>query len=325
MSSLEGMTTKWIGRLSRMLGRTDKPGNQAKCGSGVSEKRYHLHLGVHKTGTTFTQTVFRINAQKLNLAGIAYRDLAYTRKSLTPFLVGLSRRKGTVSPEKCRERILSEIHCPEFTSANRVIISDENLLGFVSDILRKNGYRNLVRRLTPIQEILGGNVRVFLTVRNYADFISSMYCELVATKPYFSFEQIRHGKFVSQLSWVKVYQDLVRVFGKENVVIFEYQTLFSNLGESLSFLAGGEIDFDYPQKEIRSSPSAMAIEFIKTESEANSCLPPRKIVENAVRKFPRNAGNPAFDPWTPEERAMLDERYRKDLEQIPSWRPETIR
>lgn len=325
MSSLEGITTKWIGRLGRLLGRTGEPGKQSGGGSGVSAKRYHLHLGVHKTGTTFTQTVFRINERKLNSAGIAYRDLAYTRKNLTPFLVGLSRRKWAVPPEKCRERILSEIHCPEFTSARRVVISDENLLGFVSDILRKNGYRSLVRRLTPIQAVLGGDVRVFLTVRNYADFISSMYCELIATKPYFSFEQIRDGKFVSELSWLKVYRDLARVFGKENVVIFEYQTLFSNLGESLSFLAGGDIEFDYPRKEIRSSPSAKAIHCIRTESETKSSLPPRKIVENAVRKFPRNAGNPAFDPWTPEERAMLDERYRKDLEQIPCWRPEAVR
>ncbi len=291
-----------------------------QCGSKL-EKRYHLHLGVHKTGTTYTQTVLMINRDNLKRAGVEYWDLGYTRRNLTPFLVGLSRRKASLSPTQCRERIESLIYAPEISAAKRVVISDENLLGFIFDIIRKNGYKNLVRKLTPMRGVLGGDVKVFLTVRSYADFISSMYCELITTKPYFTFERIREGKFVSGLSWAKVYRDLVKVFGAENVVVCDYQTVFSHLTEFLSFLADARIDFELPKKEIRSSPSARAVGFIRTESEEHPELPVRKVVARAILKFPRNSENPQFDPWTAEERAALDERYKRDMAEIPCWRP----
>jgi hypothetical protein len=289
------------------------------------ENRVYLHLGAHKTGTTYCQTVFKINQDKLRKAGVMYWDLNYTRKNLTPYLVGLSRHNHSISPEDCKARIQSEISAPGLGKASRLVISDENLTGFIREIVLRNGYKRLVRRMRPIRQALGGDVTVFLTIRNYADLISSMYCEMITTKAYFPFEQIRECGFDTDLSWVNIYQDLVKVFGKENVVVFEFKSFFSQPDEFLSRLVGTGIDFEYPPKEIRASPSAKAIEFIGSESAARPQVPIRKIARKAKRKFPRDAANPPFDPWTPEERIRLNERYQKDLAVIPCWSPDGSR
>lgn len=315
-----GFPCRWIRRVVRFL-RGGSAGKVATTGGRSAEKRFHLHLGAHKTGTTYTQTALRINREKLRQARVIYWDDHYTRRSLTPFLTGLSRRKGAVSPEMCRERIEAELRSPDIASARKVVISDENLLGYIKNIVMKKGYRWLVRRLIPIREAFGGDVKVYLTIRNYAEFISSMYCELVTTKPYFPFQRIRHGRFVSGLSWVKVYGDLVKVFGEENVVVFEYEKFFKQPDKFLAELVGTGIDFEFPEKEIRTSPSARAIEFIASEGAANPQTPVSEIVACAKERFPRNPENPPFDPWSPEERALLEERYRRDVAAIPCWRP----
>ncbi|MBK1816379.1 hypothetical protein JIN84_12200 [Luteolibacter yonseiensis] len=222
---------------------------------------------------------------------------------------------------ECVQRIRSQVFAPDVLKGKRAIISDENLLGFIVDIVRRKGYHALVKKLVAMRDVLGGEVRVFLTIRSYADFISSMYCELVTTKPYFSFEEIRHGKFVTELSWLRLYRALAKVFGRHNVVIFEYDLLFSQPSEHMCYLAGARIDFEFPGKGIRVSPSAKAVEHIGMLSQDGSAMSVRKMVVEANRKFPKNADNPAFDPWTPEERARLDERYRKHLKRIPRWHP----
>lgn len=283
--------------------------------------RHHLHLGAHKTGTTYCQTLLKINRDKLACNGIAYWDLHRTRRELTPYLLGLSKRKGLLSREECAARLAGVLQSKEAASAARLVISDENLMGFIKDILRRRGYRGLRRRMAPIRDALGQDVKVFLTVRSYAEFISSMYCELVTTKPYFPFEEVRAGSFAAEFSWLSVYKDLVKVFGRRNVVVFDYHTFFKNPTAHLSHLVGAEMEFEYPKKQIRTSPSARAIEFIGSEGAANPDVPLKEIVARANQLFPRSAENPAFDPWTPEERAALDERYRRDLERIPCWEP----
>ena len=285
------------------------------------EKRFHLHLGVHKTGTTYTQTLLGINREKLRGDGVAFWDMEFTRHQLTPLLVGLSRENGPIPAEECLRRLKTYLSEPEVAAARKVVISDENLLGFISEIVRRNGYKGIVRRMLPMRDLLKRDVKVFLTIRSYPDFITSMYCELITTKPWFPFEKIRDGGFVAEHSWLKMYQSLVRTFGQKCVIVAEYQTIFANLEGYLALLSGSKIQFDFPEKEIRISPSANAIERIRSQQEEGVDLPLKKIVRQAMKRFPKNAENPRYDPWTSEERAMLEERYRQDISEIPLWVP----
>jgi hypothetical protein len=306
-----------VGRFWRRLLGVLKAGGP-KWRIKAADCRHHLHLGAHKTGTTFCQTVLEINRARLADHGIAYWSLEDTRRDITPYMIGLSSTKeATRTHEECLARLAEALG----SDAARLVISDENLTGFIKDILRKRGYRGLRRRMIPIRDALGRDVRVFFTVRRYADFISSMYCEYVGTKQYIPFEEVRESRFMAELSWVKVYRILVRVFGRSNVVVFEYDRLFNSLPAHLACLVGKEMEFEIPKKQIRASPSARAIAHIARESSANPGIPVKQIAAQAIRLYPRNSDNPAFDPWTPAERLALDERYRRDLARIPCWHP----
>ncbi len=287
----------------------------------VAPKKFHLHLGVHKTATTYTQTALANNNRILADNGILYWDLQQTRKNITPYFGGLSRKKNERPQAECRVHLNALFDLPEVKTAKRVLISDENILGFIKEIIRNGGYRGVYKRLKPIRDILNDDVKVFITIRNYADFFSSVYCELITTKPFIPFEQVRNNPKILKFSWVSVYKDLVRVFGKENVVVFEHEAMVSNLGLVIHDLLGKPLSLEMPKKQVRVSPSGNAVDFIRQESGRASDKTLRQIVKCATETYPRNTENPTYDPWTPEERALLDERYRSDLLKIALRKP----
>lgn len=287
-------------------------------------KKFHVHLGVHKTATTYTQSALKDSNATLLENGILYWDLGFTRKNITPSLRGLCRKKKhPVEAGECEKQLRELLSRPEIGKSKRILISDENLLGFIPDIIRHGGYKGVFRRFKPIHEILNRDVKVYITIRNYADFFSSVYCELITTKPYVPFERLRENPALMEFSWLSVYKDLVRVFGRKNVVVFEFQTVASNLSEVVAEMLGSDLELTMPGNQIRVSPSGKAVDFIRTEQGKNPDRSFRKIVKSATDRFPKNAGNPAFDPWTAEERARFDQRYKEDLGSIPCWRPNT--
>lgn len=286
-------------------------------------KKFHLHLGVHKTATTYTQSALSDNNGTLRENGILYWDLGFTRKNITPFLKGLCRKKKhPAEAEECEMHLRELFGRPEVKKSQRVLISDENLLGFITDIIRHGGYKGVFRRFKPIHLILNHDVKVYITIRNYADFFSSVYCELITTKPYVPFERLRENPALMEFSWLSVYKDLVRVFGRKNVVVFEFQTAASNLTGVVAEMLGSPIELKMPGKQIRVSPSGKAVDCIRLAQESNDGQKPlREIVKTATQLFPKNPENPSFDPWTAHERASLDKRYKEELQKIPCWHP----
>lgn len=282
----------------------------------AAPKKFHLHLGVHKTATTYTQTTLAKNNHVLSKNGILYWDLRKTRKTVTPYLCGLASDRESESVAECREYLTALFKSPEVDAAKMVLISDENILGFINEIVRSGGYRAIYRRLEPIRDILNKDVRVFITIRNYADFFSSVYCEMITTKPFVPFDELRNNPKMLEFSWVVVYQKLVRVFGKENVVVFEHQSSVLNLDQTIKDMLGRRLSLVMPKKQIRVSPSGNAVDNIRQETERNPDRPLRQIVKAAKAAYPKNKKNSAFDPWTAEERALLDDRYRQDLLKI---------
>lgn len=290
---------------------------------GKPEKKFHLHLGVHKTATTYVQSALKLNSGALLEKGVQYWDLQHTRENLTTSVWELSRvKKDSTRARQWRKRIRSLLLNEETAKARRVVISDENLLGFVPGVFRKGGYFGVEKRFQPIRRMLEGDVKVYLTIRSYADFFSSIYCELITTKPFEPFDSARGNAAMMGFSWVTLYESLVTVFGRQNVVVFEFGSLKGNLDAMIFEMIGEPMALQMPAKQIRVSPSARAVSRIRREQENGNGLPLKDIVKLATRRYPKNGENRAFDPWTEEERQEFDRRYREDLDKIPCWKPD---
>ncbi|MES2657310.1 MAG: FkbM family methyltransferase [Verrucomicrobiota bacterium] len=284
-------------------------------------KRIHLHLGAHFTGSARLREALKNNNDILGRNGIAFLDVEYVRKSISPLLNGLSWKGGPDSVNKRRERIESRLALPELASSGLVLISDENLLGTFPEILESGGYSGISERFGLLDEILGKEVEVFLAVRNHAEFFTEFYQRWIGTKPYIPFERIREGPLMKGFSWAPVYQELVRIFGKQNVVVFEYETVRSQPGRVIGRMLGTGLELEVPDEGAASGLSEKAVEYIRLESVWKTARTSPQVLKAAKARFPVGPENPLFDPWTPEERARLGENYRRDLQEIDCWQP----
>lgn len=145
------------------------------------DKEIWLHLGVHKTATTYTQRLLLANQTTLEQRGIVYIHHRQTRRELT---IPIQTYNGQSFEHDMRQGIDKLLEAPvhyfkAIGSANArvVLLSDENLLGHTGHIVRsgilysrKETFLARLASATPKQP-----TRILLTIRDYADFFSSVY------------------------------------------------------------------------------------------------------------------------------------------------------
>ena len=108
------------------------------------DRRIHLHLGAHKTATTYIQRILATNKDTLLENGVFYLPLAQTRAKLSKQIMGLSR-KGRRSADLVshRQAILDELSGKGLERCHTVLISDENLLGSPGRFKKGNVYETI--------------------------------------------------------------------------------------------------------------------------------------------------------------------------------------
>ncbi|WP_402466726.1 hypothetical protein [Isoptericola aurantiacus] len=190
--------------LRRMLGLAPRARDE--------RSRVVLHLGSQKTGTTAIQAWCRENGELLSRHGVAART---TQEEIRTALGGWYDTSRDGADRRLREFL-------DATGSHRVFYSSESNVGpsFVAgapDLYpRRRACLEGIDRATADRERT-----VQFTIRSYGPFLESAYLQ-----------QLKHGRAQSfaaftadidpAFSWVPVVQDLVDVFGAENVVLYDY-------------------------------------------------------------------------------------------------------
>jgi len=142
-----------------------------------------LHLGLHKTATTALQDFLAGEARALVAHGVACPRLARMRSDLTPLIASAAK------PDRAAlGRFVDKVPQPV------LLLSDENILGAPGDILGGALYpyaENRVRRFCD--QFAGRRIRLFLTLREPAAFLASMYCEYLRHNPWLGFADYARG------------------------------------------------------------------------------------------------------------------------------------
>jgi len=281
--------------------------------------KIHVHVGVHKTATTFIQGRLKGNLAELNRAGIGYMPLWAFRHSHWHDLQKLS-------PETFR----IEDHLDDFFTRGKpqevrgLIISDENLLGMCGAMLRNGAiYAGVRPRLAHLRKLLAGHeVTLFCAVRRYDAFLASAYCEGLRTNiRYISFEDFTGRVNWKRMSWVALLSKFEEALQPDKTCLWRYEQFRENAESVIRALAFGQHVRDKSEESDKTaypSFSQAAVDALESVSERLGRAVAAKLVRPVADALPKGEEFPEFNPWGPEDKTRLARRYEEDCRMIPA-------
>lgn len=183
-----------------------------------------LHLGAHKTATTTLQKTLVNNQKLLSEQGILAPQLRGFRDNISVNLRSLRFHKAA---DWSLQRVLQNSYSDaEISSATRIILSDENIIGYSDHIFNKAGfYTDIGKRCRLFQKWLGQPPdTVLFTIRPYGDFFLSAYSQWIGLDNKFV-SRAAAQKSVMALTrgWDDIVADLRAAFPQSKLVITQYQ------------------------------------------------------------------------------------------------------
>lgn len=278
--------------------------------SAQVEQEYYLHLGLHKTATTALQEFLQKNSAKLLAKDVRYIPLQRMRADITPLFCSTDSAK--------RKKLFEQL---AVFPNKKILLSDENILGNPSDIASGVLYPYAKNRVeTFCEEARNCPVTIFLTLREPAAFLTSMYCEYVRHQNFIPFEEYVAAFDVEGFSYVKIFRWLKRLPGNTRVIILPFEdshnggvsVIAKRIVEEVAGTSSG-VDFDlFPKAKSRSSYSQEEVDLGATiANQAGGKM--AQVFLNSLDARNQRFGKTRFSPLGPEAVAKLESRYAEEL------------
>ena len=180
-----------------------------------------LHLGAHRTASTYVQGVLGKNAGLLAENGIGMPAQEATRAALTE---RLNPRLPTLPMAGGFDRLLSDTGVAD---CQTIILSDENMLGFLNEIFAHHKfYPNTRARLKRLSRLLPVSPsKIMLGIRPYETFFPSAYSRWLSPgRPVLPREDIAGIVLGFQRGWDDLIQEITEVFPEAELMISEYHS-----------------------------------------------------------------------------------------------------
>lgn len=290
-----------------------------------------VHGGVHKTATSYVQSILQRNAGKLKKEGVHYIHHRDTRKEYTyPCQLNGYEKLGfdfrtKYSDDALRDKAQAFFEKQKATSGGRIILSDENMAGHCGQCVRTGA---LYQRRDTLIPIFARNIpypvrEVHLAIRNYADFFASSYVEFLrsAKGENVLSDTVMKREVLSNLpSWTGFVEVVQAAFPEARLVLWRHEDFRALSARIIGNLCGPDVDaadLAMPKRS-RGRPTAShrAVQVLLSEiarlgGEAGLA----KRVEIQER-YPRGPDWPGYDPWSGAERAHLSRIYERDVSTI---------
>jgi hypothetical protein len=264
-----------------------------------------LHLGAHKTATTYIQNTLELSRQKLNEIGVGYVPLTDVRSTLTGRLgFGRSGLHAAAS------QLLTD-----YRSCERLIISDENIIGGLKPSPGRGFYLRRRGRLAKLLSSLGQhNFKIYFATRAYDEFISAIYCEYVRHHPFIDTRSYLRGVDYKAFTWLEIVGTFVKLVGSENVTIWRYEDFRTVQNQVFAALLDAPPNLlEKPTGRIRESLSTRAVQSLACLEPTRDSDELRARSRSAAAAYPKSPGNPPFSAFDPITAEALRIRYERDL------------
>lgn len=273
----------------------------------LDKRNLFLHVGMHKTGTTYIQDfLFKNRYNLLEKEGVLYpitkyhplgqQRLAYAfNDAVNPHLPKDAATENIDVFEELKSLLNAEPH-------NTLIISSENI--------SPSGNTGVIKKIKRFFE--GYNIKIILYVRRQDKFIQSLYREHVKlpnseTKKFVDF------KSPYPLDYNQVIGSWERLFGRSNVIVKSYDLLLQSQGGLLEdFLNTIGVSGVYPGPDKKSNEALpnIALELIRSANNIDLEHHERGRLNTKIRDFCNQYGYNSTWDLDPQPGKIL-ENYKK--------------
>ncbi|MFT5867665.1 MAG: hypothetical protein ACI82I_003428 [Gammaproteobacteria bacterium] len=276
-----------------------------------------MHIGAHKTATTHLQRSLLAQQQALTSAGIQYYGPANLRRpgKGPGDIFGLDIYHEPSKPTRSRAEQADFM----FKDGHRLILSDENFIGALHD---KQGniisplYPKAAKRIAALAGAVGaGPMDVCIGLRNPASFLKSAYSQaLIGGKP-IAFSDYLSKNPLDQIYWPGLVGRVRSAAGVGRVTVWAYEDYKWRFHKICGALMGDLVNMrilpisDYVHRGL----SEAAVARVLSKSGADD---PRSMADEARSTYPVSDEYPAFDPFSPTEKAASEAEYAAQLAAI---------
>jgi hypothetical protein len=182
-------------------------------------KKIIIHIGYHKTGTSFLNRKFFPNHPKIHHLGKPYRD--HKIAEIFERIIGVKEYDF----EQCKA--LYDKYISPIREGKIVSITDGRIINHIVD----GNLKNIPSRLLSVTN----DASVIIVVRRQYDFLKSLYVQNLSAKneKFFFNEWFDHNWedgmcLKDQINYFDKIQAYIDIFGKENVKVFIYEGLLED-------------------------------------------------------------------------------------------------
>jgi len=280
-----------------------------------------VHLGVHKTATTFIQSQLANNRPALAKKGFGMAGIWAVRRRFTNLFDRLAwfdpvwRFLTRPMLRRRLDRLVAET-----AGAHTFLLSDENLAGTISaNYFFGRLYPWCGMRAKILAGVLSGHdTHYFLCIRRYPDYLVSSWLQLASRGKPPPFEKYVEKFAPDGRGWADVVADLARAVGRERITVWTYDWFAEDPHRVFALLAPGT-DFEVKEHELkREILPSLTIKGLNVISllEEHLSKPELKRMSRLVRNFEFDEPNPRLEITDPALLAAYEARYRKDIEAI---------
>ena len=287
-----------------------------------------LHVGAHKTGTTYLQRMFDRNRARLRAAGLIYPDIGPNdaHHALAAPWIDVDVPEGFYGKEGPDGlwRQLVETHADQ---DGTVILSAEN---FSRARPRRVDMAELAQKLAPFDE-----VRVVYTLRRQVELVPAVWTQVAKSRkamplrPYIDRVMEERLAYGVPLDHGRVYAHLLKGFAPEQIVLQDYAQARRAPGGILgSFLALTGHDLDparlssQPRSDANISPDPLAM-FMAAQI-SDQAVPPEDMVKRISAVLTADGQGPTT-LMTRHEYKRIDTMFRRRnaelVERVQPWQP----
>jgi hypothetical protein len=240
-----------------------------------------VHLGVHKTATTFIQSQLANNRQALAEKGFGIAGIWAVRKRFTNLF---------------------------------------DRLAWFDPVWRSLTRPTLAGMRTKILEsvLAGHDTHYFLCIRRYPDYLVSSWLQLASKGKPPAFEKYVEKFSPDRRGWAELVSDLAAAVGKDRLTVWTYDWFAEDPRRVFDMLAPGT-DFVLAEEELkREILPSLTIKGLNVISllEEHLTKSELKRMSRFVRNFTFDEPNPRLEITDPALLAAYDAKFRNDLKRI---------
>lgn len=214
----------------------------------------NLHLGIHKTATTYQQ-------DQLNLC----KDYLHTRHNVQYISLSTMRKGITQTIRNKSSHEIRTVLTP-YINTDKLIISDENISGNAQEIITGRIYNNTSQVIKKIKEAFpNAKINVFVSVRNACDYLASIYCEYLRHNKFITFKEYTKNISPEYFDWNKLLKRSIEENKNINFYILNFDNYKNNKNRHINLLSFGIIKNFSP--EIKASRKTLTNECISIISK----------------------------------------------------------